>query len=159
MFIQPLSPFMHPESAEPSSVVRRSPLRPAEAGLLALALLTGGSASAQAPVPVHLQGYWVPSAAACSSALGVLVAAQRLKLRNASQEKSFQTETCFSCEGGARYAGQVIWVLPKSEAEKMQFVLYLNADERAGTARLEFQSDALSAAFPLHQTELKRCAK
>lgn len=159
MFVQPPLPLMLPESAEPSIAVRRHPVRLAEAGLLALALLTGGSAWAQVPVPVQLQGYWVPSAAACNSTLGVLVGGQRLKLKNAGQEKTFQTETCFSCEGGARYAGQVIWVLPKSEAETMQFVLYLNADERVGTARLEIQSDTLSSAFPLHQTQLKRCTK
>lgn len=128
---------------------------------LARALLLAactGQALAQAPVSAQLQGYWVPSEAACSSKLGVSVGARSLKFKNAGQHSEFRTETCLSCEGGARYAGHVIWVLPQPDQE-MQFVLYLNADERLGVARIEFQSDALKAAFPLHHVELKRCAK
>lgn len=120
--------------------------------------LSAGLAEAQAPVPVHLQGYWVPGEAACNSKLGVSIGARSLKFKNAGQHREFRTETCLSCEGGARYAGPVIWVLPQPNQET-QFVLYLNADERVGVARVEFQSDALKAAFPIHHVELKRCAK
>ena len=129
-------------------------MRPFIAAILALAVAT--AAAAGQPVPRGSQGYWVPANSSCKSELGIRVTGSSVEFVNRQQRKLFNTEACFSCEGGAQYSGVVIWVAPRS-ADNKAFTLYLNADEQEGVARIDLESAPLRSAFPLHDVALKRC--
>lgn len=122
----------------------------------ALALFGGLASAGEPPVPQESQGYWVPAGASCKSELGVIVGATSIEFRNERNRRLINTRTCFSCEGGARYSGIVIWVTA-TEPNNGEFTLYLNAEERHGVATVEIESAELRSSFPLNDIALKRC--
>jgi hypothetical protein len=107
-------------------------------------------------LPAELHGYWVPSSASCSSTLGIRVSANAIQFKNKTMIQAFPVEACFSCEGGVRYSGIVVWGIPVG-ANEQPFVSYFNARERKGVATLEINSTGLQSKFPLNDVELKRC--
>jgi hypothetical protein len=123
--------------------------------LVAFATLSG-LAFSSAPTPKEFHGYWVPQTSTCKSELGLHVEPTGVSLQNGAISRLFTTQTCFSCEGGARYSGIVVWVSPISTSEAPFFV-YFNADERRGIARIEITSPELRSEFPIKNVKLKRC--
>ena len=121
-----------------------------------LLLLVSLCVLAEEPVPKELQGYWVPTASSCKSTLGVLVAASSVEFRGPRKKQAVPTQTCFTCEGGARYSGIVIWVLPAALTQD-EFTLHLNSGERKGVAKVEFENPERWSSFPIHNVDLKRC--
>jgi hypothetical protein len=124
--------------------------------LVVVAFAAGLTFAGEAPVSADLQGYWVPSNSSCKSELGVTVNARSVEFRNKTKRQIVPTESCLTCEGGVRYSGIVVWVTP-TEPVVDEFTLYLNADERKGLSKIEFDSARLQSAFPLHNIPLKRC--
>lgn len=120
------------------------------------ALAAGIASAGEPPIPKSLQGCWVPASSSCRSELGVLLAANSVEFRNKNKRHLVPTQACFSCEGGAKYSGVVVWVSPSAPG-KSEFTLYLNAEEQEGVAKVEIDGAAMSAAFPLHNVALRRC--
>lgn len=108
------------------------------------------------PLPSELHGYWVPSKALCSSSLGVHVSPYAIQFRKGKRVLSFPVEACFSCEGGVRYSGIVVWAIPV-KAGNHPFTAYFNAGERKGVSVVEISFSGLQAQFPLNNVELKHC--
>jgi len=131
------------------------------------------SAQDEEPLPEFHRdfiGDWVPKNASCKSALRFRVGPKRVVLVNGQKSRSFKIRTgdyCMSCEGGARYSGQVIWLTPGmsdfadseySESSKPSFDIRFNADEKIGTTVLNMeQNPKLAKRFPLDGVELRKC--
>lgn len=122
----------------------------------ALALVAGYVSAGEPHVPKESQGYWVPASASCVSDLGVFIGASSVEFRNKQQRRLIKTQACFSCEGGARYSGIVIWVTADVPGSG-EFTVYLNSEERQGMAKVEIDDTAMRSAFPLDGIALKRC--
>lgn len=111
------------------------------------------------PLPPEFHGTWVPAGSACPSPLAISVSTQSIQFRNAKSERSFQVEACFSCEGGARYNGIVVWATPTEPQAELAFTAYFNAGERKGGAVVEVLAPGLQSQFPLNKVELRRCSR
>lgn len=139
------------------------------------AVLATAPALAANPVPVPLQGTWVPSAAACESPLRMQVAANGVTLVNGSDKQAI---------GGAEMAGpgfhppgyRGIEAVLITEFDGHQPVtVTFNAGEKKGVAIAEFAPIqpgnapalkaynahigklALAKRFPLNKGTLKKC--
>lgn len=123
--------------------------------VVTLAAVSGFAFSSE-PTPKELLGYWVPKTSACKSPLGLHVEPTAVSFRNGATSRKLPTQTCFSCEGGVRYSGIVVWVSPMATGEAPFFV-YFNAGERRGVTRVEITSPELQSEFPINNVELKRC--
>lgn len=79
-------------------------------------------------------------------------------LLNGDKSKSFgDLDMCYSCEGGAKYNGRVVWLMPESHKNITPFTVRFNADEKRGITKLDIQEADLKRQFPLHDVALKRC--
>lgn len=112
-------------------------------------------------VPPDFVGDWVPKALTCQSQLRLRVEPDRAVLINGPLSKAFgNLDFCYSCEGGAKYSGMVVWMLPEFGGKvDPPFTARFNADERPGVAQLEFRDPETRRQFPLHLVPLKRCVK
>ena len=108
------------------------------------------------PLPPEFHGYWVPSSGDCSSSLGIRVLPYTIQFREGEKLLSFPIEPCFSCEGGSRYDGIVVWAIPV-KSESQLFTAYFNAGERKRVAIVEVSSPELQSQFPINNVELKPC--
>jgi len=127
--------------------------------IAAASLLVGYSSpvvSAE-PLPPEFHGYWVPSGAACSSSLGIRVSAKAIQFSKGENKQSFPVDPCFSCEGGARYSGIVVWAAPANSENQAPFIAIFNSGERKGVTVVEISSPGLQSQFPLNNVELKHC--
>jgi hypothetical protein len=114
-------------------------------------------ARASDSLPVEFLGVWVPAKASCESPVRMSVAPGLVEFTNSSSSRLFPAaEPCFSCEGGARYGGIVVWLTP-SGSESSSFVVRFNAGERKGFAIIEVLSAELQSLFPLNNVLLKKC--
>lgn len=126
------------------------------ASLLTLILSTSALAASNAP-PEFL-GLWVPRGNSCDSNLSFLVETEKVTLRNGDQKRSFgDLDFCFSCEGGARYNGIVVWMKPEFSSGSEFFMAQFNAEEQSGVTKLDIQDKAIRRAFPLDGVPLKKC--
>lgn len=108
-------------------------------------------------IPSEFLGHWVPKSASCSSPLSLNVTSTSVTFKNAKESRTFSNvEPCFSCEGGARYSGIVVW-LTTTGSEETPFTVYFNASEIKNTAVIELESSELKSKFPLNNLRLKRC--
>jgi hypothetical protein len=68
---------------------------------------------------------------------------------------------CYSCEGGAQYSGEVVWLLPEFHSGNgVQFTVYFNANEEKGITVLQFEKEEkenIKKRFPLHDVKLRKC--
>lgn len=114
--------------------------------------------NAEAGSPEYV-GDWVPKSGTCESKLKFRIEANRVSLMNGDQTKAFgDLEYCYSCEGGARYSGKVVWLFPEfNSGKEAPFVAYLNAGEKLGVTVLELKDAGLKQQYPLHNVPLKRC--
>lgn len=123
-------------------------------------LLVAGVAPAVPEVPPEFLGDYVPRSASCRSALRFRVEADRVALINGSQTRTFgNIDVCYSCEGGAKYSGRVVWLLPEfGGTTDSPFTVAFNAGEKVGVVKLDM-APGMNAQFPLHQVALKKCAR
>lgn len=113
------------------------------------------------PVPDEFIGDWLPASSDCKSALGIRVEKSSVTLFNGTDTKKFgDLDICYSCEGGASYSGDVVWLLPEFHSGGSQFTVFFNAHEKKGISVIEFQKsekDDIKKRFPLHNVELNKC--
>lgn len=121
--------------------------------MIILLMLNMPLASAEA-IPRELHGYWVPAATPCSSSLGIRVSNDKIEFRNKASSENYKIDLCYSCAGGVRYSGNMIYAAPIGS---MDFVIEFNAGERLGVAIVTTSSPALESKFPINELELKRC--
>ena len=128
--------------------------------LLLLLLFIPSLALAAPEVPTEFLGDWVPQSATCQSPLKFQVEAKRVLLINGSQSKIFgNIDVCYTCEGGAQYSGNVVWLLPEfGRKSNSSFTANFNAEEKLGVVKLAIENLDLKKQFPLHQVALKHCA-
>ncbi len=81
-------------------------------------------------------------------------------LINGAQSKAFgNLDFCYSCEGGAKYSGKVVWMMAEFGGKTdPPFTAQFNAGEKLGVAMLDLQP-GLQRQFPLQQVALKRCVQ
>jgi hypothetical protein len=123
-----------------------------------IVLATAGHAFAT-EVPKEFLGYWVPQSASCQSGLRFRVEPSSVILQNGERKRTFgDLDVCYSCEGGAAYSGQVVWLVPEFNSNDLPpFTAYFNAGEKSGVTKLNIQEVEIQKAFPLHDLALKRC--
>lgn len=128
--------------------------------LSAALLAFSGAAFASDEGPSEFLGDWVPESMTCQSQLRFRIEAKRVVLINATQSKSFgNLDFCRSCAGGARYEGNIIFLIPEFGGKGASpFFAYLNADEKMGVVKLDIQNAQLKRQFPLDNVALKKCA-
>lgn len=115
--------------------------------------------SATGDVPEEFIGDWVPSSSTCSSPIKFRVKSKAAVLINDKDSEAFEKiDLCYSCEGGAKYDGNVIWLTPESDTDsRVPFIAYLNAGEKIGVTVVDIDVSALKKRFPLDELELKKC--
>jgi hypothetical protein len=111
------------------------------------------------PVPAEFIGDWVPVGGPCEATSRLRVESDTVTLINGSDSQRFGgLDICFSCEGGARYSGRVVWLLPEfSKGGRSPFLVRFNANEEPGVTVVEFEREDLRQRFPLHNVKLQRC--
>jgi hypothetical protein len=123
-------------------------------------LLAAMSASAaESTVPAEFIGDWVPIKASCESKTRLRVAPTTVTLVNGTDSQQFgNLDICYSCEGGARYNGEVVWLLPElNSADAVPFTVRFNANEEQGIAVVEIESSSIRSRFLIHDTKLHKC--
>jgi len=150
--------------------------------LLALCAGLGLGAAASAVdaagvVPAEFHGVWVPAKASCDSPLRVVVASDRLTLRNGHDSEPFTgIEMAGSGYFPPNYNGIMAVLITESNGDQPVTATF-NLREKRGVAQVEFapvlpgKGNAqqakynahmskldLARRFPLHQAALKRCA-
>jgi len=128
------------------------------AGLWLLAI-TLPALAVEPPVPAEFLGEWVPVAGSCQDGNRLRVQSTTVTLVNGPDSQTFgDLDICHSCEGGARYGGIVVWLLPEfSAGSAAPFVVRFNADEKKGVAIIDIKRDDLKRRFPIDGLKLRRC--
>lgn len=118
-------------------------------------------AAQQHPVPEEFIGEWVPVGSTCNASSRLRVEDNTVTLVNGADLEQFgDLDLCFSCEGGARYNGMVLWLMPESKRSKKgqaPFIVKFNAKEEQGITVVEIVRDNLKKRFPFHNTKLYKC--
>jgi len=124
-----------------------------------LLLVTLPALAVELPVPAEFIGEWVPVGSACNANSRLRVESTSVTLANGSDSQQFgNLDLCFSCEGGARYSGMVLWLLPEfNKGGRTPFTVRFNAKEEKGITVVEIERDALKERFPIHNVKLHKC--
>lgn len=128
--------------------------------IFTLLAVVSGFANAGMDVPPSFLGDWVPRSATCQSLLRFRMEPTQAVLINGAQSKAFgNLDFCYSCEGGAKYSGKVVWMMAEFGGKTdPPFTAQFNAGEKLGVAMLDLQP-GLQRQFPLQQVALKRCVQ
>lgn len=117
--------------------------------------------AAELPVPVEFIGEWVPIGSSCAANSRLRVESNTVTLVNGSDSEQYgNLDLCFSCEGGARYSGIVLWLMPefnKNKKARAPFIVQFNAKEEKGITIVDIVRDDLMKRFPLHNVKLHKC--
>jgi len=110
-------------------------------------------------IPPEFRGVWVSSTQACSSKLKFAVDIKKVSFINGNDSSSFdEIDLCYSCEGGANYQGQVVWLTPKENSNnRVPFIAYFNANEKTGVTKIDIDDPELKKRFHLEEVTLKKC--
>jgi hypothetical protein len=123
-----------------------------------LALILSTSALGASNAPSEFVGLWVPRNNSCDSNLSFHVETEKVTLRNGDQKRSFgDLDFCFSCEGGVRYNGIVVWMKPEFSSGSEFFMAQFNAGEKRGVTKLDIKDNVIQRDFPLDGVLLKKC--
>jgi hypothetical protein len=135
--------------------------------LILLSVTVGGNAQQEDPrfnVPNKFTGDWVPTRDACASPLRLRVSKREVTLIHGNDKQTFgDVHLCYSCEGGAKYAGIVVWLEPEFNTGT-PFVILLNAGEQEGIAVINYNQESdmeaeLVERFPINGIDLRECDK
>lgn len=111
------------------------------------------------PVPDEFIGDWTPMKSACKSATILRVELESVSLLSKADQLSFgDLDICYSCEGGVRYSGEVVWLSPDfNKSGTVPFIIRFNANEKKGVTRIEFLDPELKKRFPIENVALRKC--
>ena len=126
-------------------------------------LLLAGAAAAQVAPPPDLYGSYAP-AGDCAREPKVTLDAKAITIQSAGKATRLAPiDACFSCEGGARYDGIVVWVSQLGpDRNPIEPFFYFNAGEKKGALAMDKQG---AQKFPPAQravalaSPLMRCKK
>ncbi len=112
-------------------------------------------------IPNEFRGIWKPSTESCKVEYGFRVGENTVSLFNKKQSiKLNNVDLCYSCEGGARYEGIIVWFIAKpSDSESPSLTGRFNVNEREGVTILDFNAKNLTELYPLNSLELIKCGK
>jgi hypothetical protein len=114
--------------------------------------------AAESTVPSEFLGDWVPSKASCKSKMRLHVASTTITLINGADSQQFgNIDVCHTCEGGAQYSGNVIWLSPEFNSGDAPFMVRFNADEAMGVAVVDMESSSIGNRFPIYDMKLRKC--
>jgi len=110
-------------------------------------------------VPKEFIGVWVPVGSSCQDKNKLDVKKDSVYLYNGSDKQQFgNIDICYSCEGGIRYSGEVVWLTPEfNTGGESTFTVYFNANEELGVTVVEMQNSELMQRFPIHNVKLHKC--
>jgi hypothetical protein len=124
---------------------------------LLFSLLSAGAAVA-ADIPAEFKGTWKPQNKNCQGDAALVVNSDSFTLMGQGRRQRFSNiDLCYSCEGGARYAGIVVWATPMPSQGDAPFIVKFNADEKKGVTVVEVGDEQLAKAFPLTGLPLQKC--
>lgn len=128
--------------------------------MLVLCVMSVSAFGVEPPVPKEFLGDWAPQGASCQSAPKLRVQSNLVVLLNGSDSQTFgNLDLCYSCEGGAQYSGEVVWLVPEfGKANPAPFTVYFNAKEEKGMTLVKIEKPDLKKRFPLHNIKLQKCA-
>ena len=131
--------------------------RPLAARLAVLgAMLLPAAAAAQTDaVPTDQRGLWVPAKSDCKSPLRLELAPKQMTLSNGKDRVS-HGNVGMSYFGNS-YQGITFAAMPDWD-KSQPYVVLLNAEEKKGRAKINFNDARLKKRFPLQNVTLKRCA-
>lgn len=112
--------------------------------------MTGGSVAAT------FRGEWVPGKARCTSALRVIIDANKVTFVKGNDHEEFRKlEQCFTCMG--RDVKDVT-LLSTDAMGDSPFMIYLDGSKKKAAVQVEFPNDQkLAARFPFGRLPLKKC--
>ena len=112
--------------------------------------MTGGSVAAV------FRGEWVPTSAACTSPLKLVIDANMVTFMNGAQRAEYrQLEQCFTCMGRDV---EHITLLSTDAMGDSPFLIYLDASKKKAAVRIDFSNDKkLGTRFPFGTAALKKC--
>jgi hypothetical protein len=92
------------------------------------------------PIPSEFIGDWVPQKSSCTSSTRLRIDVDSVTLINGSDSQKYgDIDLCYSCEGGAQYSGEVVWLFPDfNKGNKSKFAIAFNAEEKKGITVIEF---------------------
>lgn len=127
--------------------------------LLWLLLAATSVPATEIPVPAEFVGEWAPAGSSCDAQSRLRVESSTVTLINGADSQQFgHLDICFSCEGGARYSGLVVWLLPEfNQQGRTPFTVRFNTAEEKGITVVEIERDDLRQRFPLHKVKLHKC--
>jgi hypothetical protein len=111
--------------------------------------MTGGS------VAEKFRGEWVPSRAACTSPLRVVIEANRVTfVKGADRAEYDKLDQCFACAG---HDVENVTLLTTDAQGDSPFTLYLDGSKRRPSVEALFNDEKLAARFPLGKAPLRKC--
>ena len=125
-----------------------------------LASFISTSVLANAVVPEKFLGVWTPADKTCENKLSFEVKPTSVILHNGELKKELgDIDVCFSCEGGARYSGIVVWLMTDANAtgNDESITAQFNAGEKEGVTVIQIESKELQKQFPLNEVKLRKC--
>ena len=104
-------------------------------------------------------GKYAKSAKECQSSSFVTLFAKTIKLTNG--EFSVQLsgiDHCYSCEGGARYSGKVVWLFPEFGTQSPSRAMFtLNHNEQQGKLGVILKDPVLASSMGFTEAVLLKC--
>jgi hypothetical protein len=111
-------------------------------------------------VPVEFLGDWVRVKDSCESKIRLRVAPTSVTLVNGIDSEQFgDLDLCYTCEGGAQYNGEVVWLSPEfNSGNSAPFTVRFNANEKKGVAVVEIKMSSIKKRYPVHNKMLRKCS-
>lgn len=112
-------------------------------------------------VPSEFIGEWVAVGTSCKANNKLKIEEKTVTLINGSDSQEFgHLDVCFSCEGGAKYDGITVWLIPEfTDKNRSPFLIRFNADEERGIAEIsKMEQEDLKMRFPIHNTKSYKCS-
>jgi hypothetical protein len=111
--------------------------------------MTGGS------VDEKFRGVWVPSRAACTSALRVVIESNKVTfVKGADRAEYDKLDQCFACAG---HDVENVTLLTTDAQGDSPFTIYLDGSKRRPSVEAIFNDKKLAARFALGKSPLKKC--
>ncbi|WP_045225105.1 hypothetical protein [Methyloterricola oryzae] len=126
--------------------------------LLSGGLFASSTPAVPPPIPLDFQGQWTDSRNGCESPLRLEVGERSVTLRGGGDSQALtRLDLCYSCEGGAGYAGRSVWLMALDTDGRSQLVARFNTGEREGVTVVDLQDPALAQRYPLNGLNLRQC--
>jgi hypothetical protein len=116
--------------------------------------------SKEITIPAEFLGDWVRIKDSCESKIRLRVAPNTVTLLNGIDSELFgDLDLCNTCEGGAQYNGEVVWLSPEfNSGSSSPFTIRFNTNEKKGVAVIEIKRSRIMKRYPVHNKMLRKCS-